>query len=699
MKKPFNLRIPVLLAVAIAAGIATGYLFVFYAIDGSLLLIVLPAAAFITLIAVIVSKRVLPVVAVLLASALFALGAVGCMLGMNDFKDSDIIDGAEYTVTATVSDKLEYSDLTYIILDDLVLDGKKTDGKCKVLLYDGYGQFCDIGYKVTFTDSLYKNALFPYGKLYSGAEDGIKYSAYVSSGLISAYRFSFFGSIRARIRNTLYDSIDGDTAAVVFAMLTGNTRGMDDNELESFRYGGIAHIFAVSGLHIGIIYAVVTLILKKAGLNKYLSAVLCLGLIFFYVGICGFTHSSLRAAVMCTVNTVAGLIFRKYDPLNALSVSASAIMLMMPLNLFSVGFRLSVSAVAGIFLLSRSFDRITGKLPPKLRSALGTPIAAQAGTLPVSLASFGYLSGCGLLLNIAVLPLLSALFAVMFVSTAVCAVLPFIGAYVLPYAVLPFQALTSFLIGAGFERALISGFGAGAFVVLYYIALFTLSDKFNMTLFKRLTAFVCAAVMLVSYTLYRIYEPMNGVRIIVSAYYGGGQIMVKADGENILIVTDGLYTGRLFNFISNNYCTDITAVIVLGEDDSIKYFMETGVNTCDLYLYYADIPVQPFEDTAVHYEKTFEIGGVTFTFYDRSSILLTYGETTAGISCAEDVPFTGCDLLLSQYLCDSAECGYKVYFGLVGYRYNICDCGDISFTDDGGGITQTGVIPERAYLP
>lgn len=241
-------------------------------------------------------------------------------------------------------------------------------------------------------------------------------------------------------------------------------------------------MFAVSGLHIGIVYGILYFIFKKAGVNKYLRTALCVLPVFLYSGICGFTLSSVRAAIMCTVGAFAKLIYEKYDGLNSLAFSAAIILTVNPLSLFNVGFQLSVSAVLGILTL---------KLPKKLPNAVKIPLAAQAATAPVLLANFGYVSGSGLLLNIFIIPLLSIIFVVIFVGTTVAVILPF-SAVILQYLVIPLQAIISFFVASGLEKALIT-VGMGLWAPCYYLGLATASDKINLKPYHRVVG-VCLIV-------------------------------------------------------------------------------------------------------------------------------------------------------------------------------------------------------------
>ncbi len=115
------------------------------------------------------------------------------------------------------------------------------------------------------------------------------------------------------------------------------------------------------------------------------------------------------------------------------------------------------------------------------------------------LSAFGYLSGASLVLNIIVVPLLSALFSVLFIVTMLCTAVAPVAAYILPLATAPLDAVLSFLICAGFEKSLISGFGTGLFAPLYYIAVIFLSDKLNLKPLTRFVAFGCSLVLITVY--------------------------------------------------------------------------------------------------------------------------------------------------------------------------------------------------------
>ena len=415
MRKIVNARLPLILAISLIVGILLGYIFIRIQLSLFFIVAFVPVPAIIFVICFVYSRKKLLIFSSLV-TVFVALGTVGSYLKLDSFDNKELVNGDTYTISATVCEKGKYDKGEYIVVKNAEADGQKIKGKIKVYLSSSYGDYCTVGYKVCFTTSMTAYDTFPYGDMNYNVLKNIKYSCYVNGGLNSSYRFSLFGSVNTAIRNVLYNSLDYSTASVAYAMLTGNTDGIEDGSLTAFRYGGIAHIFAVSGLHIGIIYGLLCLLCKKLRLNKYIGFAICTIPLFMYAGVCGFTLSSIRAFIMCVVSAISRLFFSKYDALNSLSLAVIVILLIDPLNLFSIGFQLSTSAVGSIILLAKNIVRPFKKVPQKLKGAISVSLSAQAGTLPIMLTRFGYLSGAGILLNILIVPILSLIFQLFLLS-------------------------------------------------------------------------------------------------------------------------------------------------------------------------------------------------------------------------------------------------------------------------------------------
>lgn len=675
MKRFVNVRFPVILACALAAGIFAGYAFRFYGADLVWILAAVPLPILIA-IAATLFKKSLKILAFTGFALIFLIG--GTLISysrLSAFSKCDIDLNAEnriYKICGTVTEKYE-AEYSYIIIGNATADGVKLSGKVRAYLSESYGDFCDVGYRVEFSAEITFADTFPYGKLNYGAQKNIKYTCSIYGGMKSQYRFSLFGSIRGAIRKTLFENLDKDTAAVCFAMLTGNTQAVDDDAVEIFRQGGIAHIFAVSGLHIGIVYGFLLFFCKRLKLNKFLSATICICAVFFYCGVCGFTVSSLRAAIMCTVATISKLLYLKNDRLNSLALAVMIILFATPLSLFSAGFQLSVCAMGGIIVFSKTVERTLKKLklPNKISSGVGTAFAAQAGTLPVMLANFGYISGAGLLLNIIIIPVVSTLFSALFLGTVISLIISAAAPVLIPIAATPLEAVISFLLNAGFEKTLITGFGAGLFLPLYYLGALAVSDKLNLKFFRRAIAVACSVAVLTAFVLAKTYTPAGIYKIFISAYNGGGDIIIKSPQGNVLIVCNGANRSEVLNDLNLYYSADLSAVIILGGDDCVTLYGNLGIDCDTVFICYDYIPLQPYNGVSVHYLKDFSVCGVDFSFYDGYTVKATVGGVSVGICASGNSALNECDLLVLAK--NTAEFSHTnvVYMGKNG--------GDISY--------------------
>ncbi|MDE7082595.1 MAG: ComEC family competence protein [Clostridia bacterium] len=693
MGRIFNVRVPVLIACTLALGVLTGYFICYCETNIVWLIAVVSITAIIFLFALILKKKKL-IVFTLVFTAFFAVGLLNCYFTLQNYQVCDVDTESVYLINGTVKEKGVTAYGEYIILDDATADGEKLSGKVRVYLSDVYGDFCETGYTVQFYTKLKFNDAFPYGELNYYAEDNVKYICSPYSELTSSYHFSFFGSIRSAVKDTLYDNLSYDTASVCYGILLGDTQNVDDEALDNFRYGGIAHIFAVSGLHIGLVYGILTFILKKLSVNKYVSAGLRFAAIIFYAGVCGFAVSSVRAVIMCGANILACLFHVKSDGLNNLGFAAVIILLISPLSLFSVGFQLSVCAMGGIFLFSNGVKTVLKKIktPAKIAAGVGASVGAQAGSLPVMLSKFGYISGAGLILNFLIIPLVSMLFSLLFFGTVLSLVIPPAASFIMPYAALPLEALLSFLLMANFEKALITGFGAGIFVPIYFTVALAFSDKINIKILSRGVLATCGIAVLAICVLVQTYMPANGYKITVSAYNYGGSVLVKSQQGTVLIMTENANISRIKNCLNREYSSDLDGVVIIGGDNCAEaYDLSLHCNT--VFVCSANIPVQPYYFTEIHYEKEFTFCGIEFEYIDGHNLTAKLGGVSLLLSDDKNLPSKSCDMLISLYENFNEELGgapcvaeYTVYFNIPNTAYNAYDYGDLTFYIKDGTI-------------
>lgn len=227
--------------------------------------------------------------------------------------------------------------------------------------------------------------------------------------------------IREKTRSVLLAAQGNRAGGFSYAMLFGDAEYMRDSDKSAMREVGVAHVIAVSGLHVGVLAAALLFLLKKLRLKDGVCLLILLPVFGFYAYLAGFTPSVLRASIMVAVSLAASALGERYDDVSALSLAAILILLVRPLCLFDLSFLMSFLAVFGIQALGRPLERVfrRHKVPPRLAGGLALSASTTIALIPVSAVVFHRIALVGFLLNLLVVPLAS----VAFVLT--CIVLPF----------------------------------------------------------------------------------------------------------------------------------------------------------------------------------------------------------------------------------------------------------------------------------
>lgn len=496
-KKFLNFRLTSAMALALIGGILLGVIFAFFSI-GAIYILVPSALGGIALAVAIARTKSVPVaVCFSIVLAAFIIGAFYAYRICAVFAADSPFCGQEILIEG----KVEKVGITsrgsiYLVLKDCRAGGVKTDGKIMAYLGENAGDYCEKGYYVSFYATLGQQSLFDGGEVSYAAQIGVKYFCSVGKGLDSQWGFSLFGTVNGAIRRALYGNADGETASVCFAMLTGDSSGISDGTLQSFRYGGIAHLFAVSGLHIGVIFGVLTLIFSGLPVNRYVSAAIRVAAIVFYAGVCNFTPSSVRAVVMCSVAVAAQLLYAKNDSLGALSLAAFILLLINPMYLFGVGFLLSFGAALGIIMLKCNIATVFGFLGKKTANAVSVALSAQLSAAPIQFAGFGYVSWAGLIANIFIIPIVSVMYIALFFCTAIAAAIPAAAPVLIHISTAPIEVFINAVVELGFENAIIVKQSGLWIYAPFVLILCAFTDKFNLKPVWRSTLGGVAAVCL-----------------------------------------------------------------------------------------------------------------------------------------------------------------------------------------------------------
>jgi competence protein ComEC len=253
---------------------------------------------------------------------------------------------------------------------------------------------------------------------------------------------SFFASGRQRFENALRRGSSEDNAPVrvYVAMLLGMRAELAPEQKDRFLRSGTLHLFAISGLHIGVIAVALHTVLTLLRVPPKAGALVGLLLLFCFVGITGFSPSAVRAFFGVFFFWGARFCGRAPNPVAALANSAIAVLLLFPFQLWSPGFQLSYSVVAGILFLGlplskRWQERWTPYryLPEASRTTwqsalagsahnllltLGVSLSATLMSSPLSIHYFGIFAPGAVLLNVLLVPLAGLVIVSGFISVS-----------------------------------------------------------------------------------------------------------------------------------------------------------------------------------------------------------------------------------------------------------------------------------------
>ncbi|MCL1983487.1 MAG: DNA internalization-related competence protein ComEC/Rec2 [Clostridiales bacterium] len=201
-------------------------------------------------------------------------------------------------------------------------------------------------------------------------------------------------NIRCGFSQKAVAAMSPENAGILVGMLFGDKNMIDGDVYEMFQKNGTAHVLAVSGLHIGVVYAFLSRLLRSRR-NVFLNLLL-LAALFAYAALAAFSPSVLRAGVMIALHILSKLLCMRYDMLSAAAGIAFAMMLFNPLAIFETGFLLSFLAILTLAIVFPAARRIYD-------SGLTAAAALQVGLAPVTAYLFNYFSFAALFINIPVI--------------------------------------------------------------------------------------------------------------------------------------------------------------------------------------------------------------------------------------------------------------------------------------------------------
>ena len=361
----------------------------------------------------------------------------------------------------------------------------------------------------------------------------------------------------------IFESALGDDSAVVMGLLFGETSGIDEDIIETFRRGGTAHVLAVSGLHLGLLYSFLCRFKrKKRSIPADIAIVLALTA---YTALAGFTASVVRACLMIFIHIAGNHLNRRYDLISSTCVSMIIILAVNPMQIYSAGFQMSFLAVITLGIMIPLIQK-------KIKGILLPMIAVQTGMVPYTMYVFNYVSLTSVISNI----------PVYFIAAAMIPA----GISVIAFCWLPVIAKPAAMITGLFVKLLlwcndftymggVFTFDVASpsviFLAVYYIFIFYMcSEAGQIALirrnYKKIAAVFAAAVICGAGCSVYLSDGFEKTDMVFVDVGQGDCLHIKAGGKNLLI--DG---GGSFNYN-------------VGKSTLKPYLLKNGVTKIDMAI-------------------------------------------------------------------------------------------------------------------
>lgn len=242
-------------------------------------------------------------------------------------------------------------------------------------------------------------------------------------------------SMRRKIAQRVITAAPENTAGLQAALLTGIRDHIPEEQTESLRASGLAHILAISGLHMGMVafgvYVVASLLLAaidrvaRARDVRKIAAIIGIIAATTYLGLSGASVATQRAYIMVCIAFLAVILDRRVISLRSVAVAALLTLTIRPEALLSVGFQMSFAAVAAMVVIFRAWqDRWPRQKSQGFRdrvrafygSLFGTSLVAGFATGVFALLHFGRLANYGLIANMAAMTVFPAVMSLGIIS-------------------------------------------------------------------------------------------------------------------------------------------------------------------------------------------------------------------------------------------------------------------------------------------
>lgn len=372
--------------------------------------------------------------------------------------------------------------------------------------------------------------------------------------------------------NAIDDYLKPSQSSMLKGMLFGDKSEMDKQTKEGFTDTGIAHVLAVSGLHVGFIAAGLIYILKVLKIKKWWAFFLTSFILVIYCLMCGATPSVIRATIMFCLVLMGKNINRNSDSLTNISIAALVILILNPFMLFNLGFQFSFLTTTSIVILYPTMkDKIRGdNISGKTIDLFLITLSAQLGIMPLLMFHFNKFSLISFISNIFLTPLIGVSVILGFIGGLASFISLYLSYYIFRIVNLLLVIIERAVYYLG--RIPFSSIRAVSpptmIIVIYYLLLLLVISVdqlkyISLELLKKITVVIITISLILP--LGMLID--DGLLKVVFVDVGQGDcIHISKSGYNVLIDSGG-------NIYGDDFDT--------GQDIVLPYLLKNGVNSID----------------------------------------------------------------------------------------------------------------------
>lgn len=599
------------------------------------------------------------------AALVFVLPVIlACLVSYSHFdlsyRNVRLLDGENRTVEGVVLEEKSCSEHGSVYTVRITsVDGNRVNVKARLECEYGGSFVIGDGFRMTVDLSEPKDSSPTYSTKLNAISDGIMLFAYSHDE--NSYEPQdaqsndlevLFGKLRASLSVRLSRAVGGEAGDLASAMVLSDRAGLNSGTVRDFSRSGVSHILALSGLHMGIISAIIDWLLRRMAAPKWIRCIVTAIFMVAYLALTGFSLSAVRAVMMLCAVYMSFIISTPADTRTVLFAAGTVIFLVAPYAVCDAGFWMSFLATLGILTVSpyvsRTFaterrdsdvKRVTFRFLRYLLSAVVITMVANLAVVVISWLCFGEISIVAPLANILLAPLSGVMIFLSFmtlithfvyapISDILAELTNFVGDMMLDI-VAEISEMRGIVISLKYDFA-------APIIVLFAVctAIFLvvkLKHKW-ITLMPAAVAVTAFAVCLLC------FNAVNDGKVNASYIHqkGGEMLVLSENGKTVICDISEGYLSRFIRAAlksEEHYATEVEVMILTHYHSRYPVTLSaffSEVRLRELWVPRPELPeeVEYLEDI---YRKA-RSAGVRISVYERGTELKLFGQATLTVS-------------------------------------------------------------------